>query len=421
MTNESKNKTKNKIYMKNLNFELTRRCNLRCRWCARGNPQSIDITKKIINKTLDEVQDIYFRKISFYGGEPMLNPSMILYLAKQIVERNIRVKFIDIQTNATILNEKIKEALLILSDYFSQVRNMAWMRDIDNFFSSRLKFQDVYKKAENGNILIVLSTYEHDNLNIIDEVYKYYDVGKENVIVLKQRKNGTGHIPITIEGRAKEMWQTFSKDELRLVQIIDNKYCIIQDDFKNDMVYVHKSLTVSANGNVFAGALSSYNNVDAQPMFNIMNCNNDFYKKIDEWCWEHPINQLSNEYRKLNLAIEWQRKHGIKPLYDDRTLDDRTLEYIKFMSDYVNLHERELIKYHKLMPDLCHVDLDTYVTFNWLKNRLTYGLTENQKSFLRICGGFDKDYIESLNLNNEKVAAICEEYEKRAKQKFKGA
>lgn len=49
MTNELKN-NKNKIYMKNLNFELTRRCNLRCRWCARGNPQSIDITKKLLTK-----------------------------------------------------------------------------------------------------------------------------------------------------------------------------------------------------------------------------------------------------------------------------------------------------------------------------------------------------------------------------------
>ncbi len=358
--------------------------------------------KKIINKTLDEVQDIYFRKISFYGGEPMLNPSMILYLAKQIVERNIRVKFIDIQTNATILNEKIKEALLILSDYFSQVRNMAWMREIDNFFSSQLKFQVVYKEAENGNILIVLSTYEHDNLNTIKEVHKYYDVGKENIIVLKQRKNGIGHFPITIEGRAKETWQTFTKDELGLVRIIDNKYCIIQDDFENDMVYIHKSLTVSANGNIFVGALSSYNNVDAQPMFNIMNCNNDFYKKIDEWCWKHPINKNSHEYRELNLAINWQEEHGIKP---ESILNDEVIKFVRTMAGYIDLHEKELSKYHKLLPNLCHTDLNTYVAFERIKYRLDYGITDGQKAFLNICGGLNHAYIESLD--KKKLLAVC--------------
>lgn len=35
-----------KIYMLNLAFELTRRCNLTCHWCAKGNPQNMDITKE---------------------------------------------------------------------------------------------------------------------------------------------------------------------------------------------------------------------------------------------------------------------------------------------------------------------------------------------------------------------------------------
>ncbi|HBI60586.1 MAG TPA: hypothetical protein DDY31_05155 [Lachnospiraceae bacterium] len=151
-------------------------------------------------------------------------------------------------------------------------------------------------------------------------------------------------------------------------------------------------------------------------MFNILDCNNDFYKKVSGWCWEHPINQLSNKYRKLNLAIEWQKEHGIKPLYDDRTI-----EYIKTMNGYVDLHEKELIKYHKLLPKLGHINLNQYVALRRFKNRFCHGVTENQKNFLRICGGFSKEYIESLNLDNEKVAVICDGFEKADKTKFKGA
>ena len=55
-----------KIYMLNLAFELTRRCNLACRWCARGNPQNVDITKEIINKTLDEIEPFLFLQYRTY-------------------------------------------------------------------------------------------------------------------------------------------------------------------------------------------------------------------------------------------------------------------------------------------------------------------------------------------------------------------
>lgn len=43
--------------MLNLAFELTRRCNLTCRWCAKGNPQNMDITKRTIDRL--KLQDIF--------------------------------------------------------------------------------------------------------------------------------------------------------------------------------------------------------------------------------------------------------------------------------------------------------------------------------------------------------------------------
>lgn len=42
-------------------FELTRRCNMRCRFCSRGEAQDIDITKEIIDKALDELIIVYIK------------------------------------------------------------------------------------------------------------------------------------------------------------------------------------------------------------------------------------------------------------------------------------------------------------------------------------------------------------------------
>ncbi len=41
-------------YMECLAIEMTRRCNLNCKFCAKGKAQNVDITHEIIDKTLDE-------------------------------------------------------------------------------------------------------------------------------------------------------------------------------------------------------------------------------------------------------------------------------------------------------------------------------------------------------------------------------
>ena len=44
-----------------LAIEMTRRCNLKCKFCAKGEPQDLDISKSIIDKTLDEMQGVFIK------------------------------------------------------------------------------------------------------------------------------------------------------------------------------------------------------------------------------------------------------------------------------------------------------------------------------------------------------------------------
>ena len=78
-----------KNYMICLAIEMTRRCNLKCTFCAKGEPQDLDISKSIIDKTLDEMQGVFINSLRVSGGEPLLVPELIEYLLDKIIEKHI--------------------------------------------------------------------------------------------------------------------------------------------------------------------------------------------------------------------------------------------------------------------------------------------------------------------------------------------
>ena len=78
---------------------------------------------------------------------------------------------------------------------------------------------------------------------------------------------------LALEGRAKDninelLVNNVSLDEIRTIN--HNYYFLL--DLKDDKHLITKTLSISANGNVFPGCLMSYDRVDKEPMFNIMDC-----------------------------------------------------------------------------------------------------------------------------------------------------
>ena len=76
-------------YMSFLAIEITRRCNLNCLFCGKGKSQNLDITKEIIDKTLDEMDGVYINNLRISGGEPTLAPDIICCLFDKIIEKHI--------------------------------------------------------------------------------------------------------------------------------------------------------------------------------------------------------------------------------------------------------------------------------------------------------------------------------------------
>lgn len=86
-----------KIKMSCLSIELTRRCNLKCSHCFKGDAQNIDISAHHIEKMLGMIDEIYTVHIT--GGEPSLNLDGMRMLIDCIKKNQIAVHRLNVICN----------------------------------------------------------------------------------------------------------------------------------------------------------------------------------------------------------------------------------------------------------------------------------------------------------------------------------
>ena len=104
-----------KILLDSLMIELTRKCNLHCAHCYRGNQQDKDINLSALDNLFDQV--MYIGDLCLFGGEPLLNLSTIQYIFNKLVENNICIERIAITTNGTICSDDFVELMKSFHNY----------------------------------------------------------------------------------------------------------------------------------------------------------------------------------------------------------------------------------------------------------------------------------------------------------------
>ncbi|MCL2484032.1 MAG: radical SAM protein [Firmicutes bacterium] len=157
--------------MKALGLEVTRICNLNCPgFCMRGKSQKLYMTKKIIDMALEnkEIAGMAIREIFFSGGEPTLNPEIVVYTIDKIIKENLNVRFISMATNGQIYNTDIVEAFIKFSNFRNaqlgrlkssleekkeeliKVRPFAFIRLSDDQFHNRIPkmVNDLYESID---------------------------------------------------------------------------------------------------------------------------------------------------------------------------------------------------------------------------------------------------------------------------------
>lgn len=206
----------------NLILEVTRRCNMCCRHCLRGDAQNLDMSKEIIDKVLDSFDG--FSMVTFTGGEPSLNIPIIQYFFEQAwIKRKMPSSFY-LVTNGKENQEKLAMILLGVYPYMTEQEYCGIALSVDPWH------EPVEKTAGYCSILRGLSFYRDDKENM-------------NLVPIK-------------EGRAESL------NGSETVNVHGKESFYVQDGYIDDEFAIDE-LYVAANGKLIGNCDFSYEHIDS--------------------------------------------------------------------------------------------------------------------------------------------------------------
>lgn len=234
------------IEVNNLILEVTRRCNMHCAHCLRGNAQSIDMPPNLIKNVLKTIEGAL--SVTFTGGEPSLNVPAIERFFEEANKANKLPLYFYVVTNG--LENQVKLASTLLKWY-------PYMEDKEccGIAMSKDKYHDI---VEAPNFAEGLAFYRND---------KEHDV-----------RASASDDWVLSEGRAVENGIGYRKN---LDTDIEFEY---EED--NDTVYVD-TLYVSVKGTVLGNCDCSYETIDDEgiPLTQLQAYFERRVKRADELRW----------------------------------------------------------------------------------------------------------------------------------------
>lgn len=213
------------LYIQTLCLEVTRRCNMACPHCLRGDAQGLDMSVEVIDQVFENVAEI--GSIVFTGGEPTLNLEAIRYTLAKCRKQGIPVSSFYLVTNG---KEVSVEFLSLMLDWYVYCFMSTGEGDLSAVTLSKDDFHEPIPEA-NELLLRGLSFFREDKFQV------------------------SGNNWVISEGRAKELGlgvreKLPSKLDVN-VEAAENKTRIT---FEDSEVYI------SANGDVVDGCDWSFEN-----------------------------------------------------------------------------------------------------------------------------------------------------------------
>jgi hypothetical protein len=224
------------IELYDLVLEVTRRCNMCCEHCLRGEAENVDLTKEIVDEALKDVK--YISTITFSGGEPTLNVPIIQYVLEVCKQKNIDVYNFFVATNGKKVSRNF---IMTMLDWYAYVIECGGEPEYCQVALSKDNFHESIDK-DNENLLRGLSFFSNESKNT--------DFSKSYLIA---------------EGRALYLPNTWKKD-IREFSSIEGEWNV--DD---DSIRIEGMTYISANGDVKTDCDLSFDNDD----YTIGNVKND--------------------------------------------------------------------------------------------------------------------------------------------------
>jgi hypothetical protein len=217
-------------------LEVTRRCDMECSHCLRGEARDLDIKHEFIDQVLDRTESV--ATVVFSGGEPSLNTGAITYFRERCQALDIPVGSFFISTNA------------------SRIR--------PEFALELLRLQAFCEDQEICSLLISADAYHQEHGLYEDcESYRFY----RGLSCCSMRDNaGTYYDPIRM-GRADD-WSRARRHEP-------------DGPPETRMEFTDATVYLAADGGVWFDCELRYDIMDAEPVVRAGGLG-DFYERLEE-------------------------------------------------------------------------------------------------------------------------------------------
>ena len=140
-----------KIALRDLAIEVTRRCNLACFHCLRGDPEPVDISDYYLEELFSKVGRIGLLTIT--GGEPSLATDRIFKILELIKKHGVIMENFYLATNATNVTDDFIRVLMEL--YLACGENEVSGVDISNsiYHDNNVNFGDINHDVDKLKLL----------------------------------------------------------------------------------------------------------------------------------------------------------------------------------------------------------------------------------------------------------------------------
>jgi len=189
-----------RVTIDRLAIEVTRRCNMSCEHCMRGEPEDLDMTRELIGSLFSKVDSI--GTLIFGGGESSLVPEVIEMIVECARFYGVSIGNFDVTTNGSQITSEFLVAMIHLYEFChdNEISSLAWSDDVFHCEEWR----------EGERLLRALSFAGPRNNDSLDWT------GKE---VLKEGRAGIDSE--AVEGRRPVSRETFQEGELDDDRVMD--------------------------------------------------------------------------------------------------------------------------------------------------------------------------------------------------------
>ncbi len=221
------------VVYSSLVLEVTRRCNMQCEHCLRGEAQSMNMSDKVIHSLMSRVDHI--PHVTFSGGEPTLNVHAIRKFYEYMRWRNVEVGSFYVVTNGKIASRSLVSVLNDMYDLCTdRDEEMCRLAVSQDYYHERYDPKTGLKRLP--SIYQDLPYYRPEDKKDINPKY----------IINEGRAywNGIGMV-----NREAEGWEV--------------SYCAGE-------FYIQNTIYISANGNINLGCDFSFDRCDEEAIGNIL-------------------------------------------------------------------------------------------------------------------------------------------------------